>query len=103
MHKDTNKVNQPREKNSFTYGEFDDDAVYTGPSVLKAMMRVRTGGNLMTAPEMLEYSNEAGMMAIMWKPHQAVSSGPKLKLFNVHRDTDDGGLALALDTMLKEC
>ena len=42
-------------------------------------------------------------MNIMMKPHQAVSSGPKLRLFNVHRDTDMGGLALALDTMLKEC
>ena len=65
--------------------------MYTGPSVLKALVRVRTGGNLKTALEMLEYSNEAGMMAIMWKPHQAVSSGPKLKLFNVHRDTDVEG------------
>ena len=60
-----------------------------------------TDENVIDALQCLEYEDGADAMTIMWKPHQDTDSSTKMKLFNVPRDTDIGGLALALDTLLK--
>ena len=86
---------------TMTFGEFNDDAGYVGPNMLSTYVRVLTDENVTDALQCLEYEDGADSMIIMLKPHQGTDSSTKMKLFNVHRDTDVGGLALALDTLLK--
>ena len=83
------------------FGEFNDDAGYSGPNMLSTYVRVMTDENVIDALQCLEYEDGADAMTIMWKPHQDTDSSTKMKLFNVPRDTDIGGLALAIDTLLK--
>ena len=74
---------------------YDDDTGYDGPNMLTAHIRVRTTEDIKEAIHCLEYEDGARMMSITWKPHQETDSSAKMS------DTDSGGLAVALQVLVK--
>jgi hypothetical protein len=84
------------------YGKFNDDAAYEGPNMFSAYIRVMTDENVMEALQCLEYEDGAAYVTISYKPHQEANSSTKIKLYNVPRDTEVGGMALAFDSLLRK-
>ena len=69
--------------------------------MLTAHIRVKTTEDIKEAIHFLEYEDGARLMTITWKPYQETDSSAKMKFFNVPRDTDIGGLAVAFQALLK--
>ena len=98
---DGQSASSKSKKQSMVFGEYDDDAGYDGPNMLTAHIRVKTTEDIKEVIHCLEYEDGAGLMSITRKPHQETDSSAKMKFFNVPRDTDIGGLAVAFQALLK--